>query len=163
MITFSQAVDYLLENDYLAVINGEIVITNKFLREFKPIPQDRAEQLFPNAPAIISREAVWNKFIEDAEIPYRATFTDGKQYTIRQYSASIADKLIRIIKSVPDYKILVASTKLYYKSNNFKLILSNYIDKQVWKDEYERYEKALRSGQMSSVNAASSGGNRFED
>jgi hypothetical protein len=164
MITFSKAVDYLLENDYLAVINGEKVITNKFLREFKPIPKERLEQLFADSPDVISREAIFKKFCEDAEIPYKGTFTDsGKQYTIRQYSPGIADRLIKIIKSVPNYKILVEATKLYYKSNGFKLILSNYIDKQVWKDEYERYEKAVQSNQVSRLNAASSGGNPWED
>lgn len=162
MITFAQAVDFLIDNDYLAVIDGKVVVTNKLTREFKPIPKSRIEQIFPNNPSIISRETIFKKFIEDAEIPYKAQSSDGKLYTIRQYSAGIADRLIQIIKNV-DYQTLVQSTKLYYKSNTFKVILSNYIDKKIWKDEYERYEKAKTSGQIDSVIATGSGGNRFED
>lgn len=164
MLTFAKAVDYLLENDYLAVLSdGKIVITNKFTREFKPVPRDRIEQIFQDAPQIISREQIWKKFIEDADIPHKATGSDNRQYTIRQYSPGIADRLIQIIKAVPNYRTLVEATKLYYKSNSFKMILSNYIDKGVWKDEYERYEKAIQTGQIDNVIASSSGGNRFED
>ncbi len=163
MTTFSQAVDYLLNNGYLAYINGEITITGKFNREFRPIPVERAEQLFPENPTIVSREAIWKKFIEDAEIPHKVTATDGKLYTIRQYSPAIANKLVQIIRSVPDYKILIESTKLYYRSNAYKLTLSNYIDRRVWSEEYDRYAKAKADGKLDNILSAGSGGNRFED
>lgn len=164
MITFATAVDFLLDNNYLAVTqDGKIVITNKFTREFRPIPRSTVEQIIPNAPLILSREQIFKKFIEDAAIPYKATGTDGRQYTIRQYSAGIADKLIRIIKSVSSYDILVKSTKQYYQSNSFKKVFSNYIDQNIWRDEYERYEKALASGTIDQTIVSSSGGNRFED
>lgn len=164
MITFATAVDYLLENDYLAVTtDGKIVITNKFTREFRPVPKSRLEEVIPNSPQVISREQIFRKFVEDADIPYKASGTDGRQYTIRQYSPGIADKLIRIIKSVDSYNILVESTKLYYKSNSFKKIFSNYIDQNIWRDEYERYEKNVKAGTIDHNIATSSGGNRFED
>ncbi len=163
MMTFSQAVDYLLINGYLAYINDEITITGKFKREFRPIGIARAEQLFPNQPTLISREAIWKKFMEDAGIPHKVTATDGKQYTIRQYSPGIANKLIQIIKSVPDYNILAESTKNYYASNAYKLTFSNYIDRLVWHEEYERYAKAKASGTLGTILSAGSGGNRFED
>jgi hypothetical protein len=162
MITFAKAIDFLLGNDYLAVVNGEIVITNKLKREFKPIPKEKIDVIFPDCPTIVSREQIWKKFIADAEIPHKGIATNGKAYTIRQYSPGIADQLIRIIKAV-NYQSLVKSTALYYKSNSYKVILSNYIDKEIWKEEYERYEKAKASGQIDSVMASSSGGNRFED
>jgi hypothetical protein len=164
MITFATAVDFLLDNGYLAVTtDSKIVITNKFTREFRPVPRARLEQVIPNSPQIISREQIWKKFIDDADIPYKATGTDGRQYTIRQYSSGIADKLIRIIKSVDSYEILVKSTKQYYQSNSFKKILSNYIDQNIWRDEYERYEKSLKSGTIDQNIITASGGNRFED
>lgn len=163
MTNFSEAVDYLLDNGYLAMINGEIVITGKFKREFNPVPKDKIEQIFPGSPHTISREAIWKKFIEDAKIPHKATGSNGKQYTIRQFSPSIADKLIRIIKSVDDYSALVESTKLYYQANSFKLIFSNYIDKGVMLDEYTRYKKAQSEGKLSAIITAGTGGNRFED
>lgn len=163
MIDFAKAVDFLLQNGYLAHINGEITITGKFKREFRPVPRERIEQIFQDSPTVVSREAIWAKFIKDADIPYKGYSTDGKTYTIRQYSPGIADKLIQIIKTVPSYELLVESTKAYYKSNTFKKILSNYIDQKIWKDEYERYEQAKKEGKLNNFLAPSSGGNKFED
>lgn len=162
-MTFALAVDYLLENGYLAVINHKITITGKFNREFNPVPRERINQIFPEAPEVISREAIWKKFIEDAKIPYKVTATDGKQYTIRQYSPGICDKLIKIIKQVDNYKILTESTRLYYESNTYKFVLSNYIDRRVWEDEYNRYKAAVDTGTLAILKAAGSGGNKFED
>jgi hypothetical protein len=163
MLDFSKAVNYLLENGYLAMINGEITITGKFKREFNPVPLEKLEKIFPDTTKAGTREEVWRKFIADAEIPYKATATNGKQYTIRQYSPGIANKLMQIIKEVGDYNVLVESTKLYYKTNGYKKILSNYIDQKIWKDEYERYLKAKEEGKLQTILAAGSGGNRFED
>lgn len=162
MLTLDKAIDFLLENDYLAYIQGKIVVTGKLQREFKPIPKDKIDVIFPDQPTVVSREALWKKFMADAEVPHKAIATDGRAYTIRQYSAGLANQLTRIIKTV-NYEILVKSTALYYKSNSYKVIFSNYLEKNIWKEEYERYEKAKVSGQMDSNIAASSGGNRFED
>lgn len=163
MLDFSKAVNYLLENGYLAMINGEITFTGKFKREFNPVPAKKLEEIFPDTNTAGTREEIWRKFIKDAEIPHKATATNGKQYTIRQYSPGIANKLMQIIKEVDDYNVLVESTKLYYKSNSYKKILSNYIDQQIWRDEYERYEQAKKDGKLQTILAAGSGGNRFED
>jgi hypothetical protein len=160
IIDFAKAVDFLLGNGYLAVIDGKVTITGRFEREFRPTTQSRLQELFPGT---ISREEIFKKFIDDAKIPHKALGTDGKFYTIRQYSPGIADRLIQIIKSVQNYEILVESTKLYYTSNSFKKTFSNYIDQKIWKDEYERYEQDKAAGRTNMVTVVSSGGNKFED
>lgn len=162
MITFSSAVDYLLDNGYLAVINGEVTITGKFKREFNPVPKTKVEQIFKDNPEVVSREAIWKKFIEDAKIPYQVTATDGKKYTIRQFSAGIADKLIKIIKEV-DYGILTRSTEVYYTQNGYKKTLKNYLIEEVWREAYEDYARREKEGKLTTILAAGSGGNRFED
>lgn len=162
MITFSSAVDYLLDNGYLAVINGEVTITGKFKREFNPVPKTKVEQIFKDNPEVVSREAIWKKFIEDAKVPYQVTATDGKKYTVRQFSAGIADRLISIIKKV-DYEILCKSTEQYYNQNGYKKTIKNYFEEGVWQGAYEEYEKARKEGKLTTILAAGSGGNRFED
>lgn len=163
-VDFASAVEFLLENGYLAYLSDKVVITNKFTREFNPLPRPRAEQLFPDKPEVVSREDIWNKFMADAEVPHRATFSgDGKQYTIRQFSLKAANNLIKVIKSVPDYKVLVEATKAYYKSNSYKLTFTNYLERRVWKQQYDQYEKALKEGKLREMLARGSGSNKFED
>ena len=157
MIDLTSAINFLLDNEYLTVVNGKLVITNKLHRETKLKVRERVEVLFPDQPTLITREAIWNKFITDACIPYQAEGSSGRKYTIRQYSSGLADELIKIIKSV-DYKILVESTKRYYNTATYKLILSNYIRKNVWKEEYKRYEEGLKSNSL----AYGQGGNAWE-
>lgn len=161
MIDFSKAVDYLLEHDYLVVLNNEIVITGKFRREFNPLPKSRVEPII-EVKKWIDDEELYNKFIIDAEIPHRVTATNGKQYTVRQFSPGIAKKLRKIIDNT-DYSLLTQSVRNYYKSNIFKKTLKNYIEEAIWKDEYEAYKKAKEEGTLSTILSAGSGGNRFED
>lgn len=154
------AIDFLLKNGYLAHVDNQLVITNKLRREFNPIPADRVEALFPDNPEIIDKKMVWAKFIQDAQVPYNCVGTDGRKYTIRQYGSEVADILVRIIRSC-DYKVLVESTKRYYQSNSFKVILSNYFKKDIWREEYNRYEQDIRQGKKPEANTT--GGNPFED
>lgn len=157
MIDLKQAIDYLLEHDYLTVVGDKLTITNKLHKEFKPIPRDRVEVIFPDQPALISRQAIWEKFIKDAQIPHQAEGSEGKKYTLRQYSPGIVDDLIKIIKQV-DYRILTESVKRYYNTATFKLTFKNYLQRNVWKEEYKRYEEGLKTNSL----AYGQGGNPWE-
>lgn len=157
IIDLKAAVNFLLANDYLTVVENKLVITNKLHRETKLAPKDRVDVLFPDEPGIITREAIWAKFIKDADIPYQVEGSEGRKYTVRQYSDGIVDDLVKIIKSC-DYNILVGSVKRYYNSNTYKLLLSNYIRKGIWKDEYERYKEAIKTSTV----AYGQGGNIWE-
>jgi hypothetical protein len=157
MINLKQAVDFMLEHGYMAVLQDELVITNKLQREFKAIPADGLDTVFAGEQ-FMDRKSVWDKFIKDACIPYQAEGSSGRKYTLRQYSDGLGTLLVSIIKKC-DYKILTESAKRYYNTATFKLILSNYLKGQVWYEEYKRYEEALAKGGAATYG---SGGNSWE-
>lgn len=157
MVDLKIAIDYLLEAGYLTIVEDKLTITNKLHREFKPIPRERIELIFPDQPTLVSRQAIWDKFMKDAFVPHQAEGSEGKKYTIRQYSPGLVDELIKIIKST-DYRILIESTKRYYTTSAFKLTFKNYLQKNVWKDEYKKYEEGLRTNSL----AYGQGGNAWE-
>lgn len=159
-------IQWLLDNNYGVLINGEFVQTEKLNKELTNraptiVVQTAAETVRVSVPpksiiAIEDKKELWNKFIADAEIPFRVGSTTGGQYTVRMYSKPAVDKLIEILrKPKVDYKILVASTKNYYATVAYKILLSKYLLNDVWQDEYEHY---LRGKPM-----VQPGDNRFED
>jgi hypothetical protein len=162
MIDLKAAVDYLLANGYLTMVNGKIVITGKLRRELKLPEQDNLvkENKLDNLD-VREEEEVWDKFIKDAQIPHRV-IVNGQSYTVRQYSKEIAKQLVRIVKEVKDYTILVESTKQYYRSTTYVKTLKNYISERLWKYAYEQYEQNQAKNPLMDK-AEASGGNRFED
>lgn len=134
-----------MDNGYAIRINDEVVFTKKLNLELSgkatvsppgtPVPEAVL------SPVTKDKKEVWNQFIADAEIPHRVKSPDGGVYTVRQYSPKIAAQLVRIINTPGvDYKRLVESTKNYYKTVNYKSLLSNYIDKEIWKGEYDNWK-----------------------
>ena len=159
-------VNYLLENGYGLVVSGQFVITKKlnddlFNRTPNVITPEPPQVMIPGKPIVTKAtlgKDLWNTFITDAEIPYRVTAPDGQTYTVRQYSPSIAKKLIGMINDPNiDYSILVASTKHYYKTITYKALLSNYIDKEIWLGEYQAWKE------NKGKHTANDGNNLFED
>lgn len=152
-------VQYLLDNGYAIITQNQVVLTKKLNEELKG--KSTITQVPTKVETVVvtnldDKKAVWNKFIEDAEIPHRVNSPHGGTYTVRQYSQQNANKLARIIAAV-DYNRLVESTKNYYKTVSYKALLSNYLDKDIWKHEYDSWTgQAVKSNQ-------NDGTNRFED
>jgi len=162
-MNLQQALDFLLDNGYLAIVKRKVVVTNKMTREISQIPLKELEGK-QQEMAIAPNKDIWDKFMKDADVPHKVIATDGKAYTVKQFSPQILQKLISIIQQVKDYHILTESTKLYYRSNAYKLTFKNYLEREVWKNEYEKYEEALKSpSQLNRLLSAGSGKNRFED
>lgn len=163
------ALGYLLDNEYLVLIENQLIITKK-LTDSLNLPDRRREVVEDSAVTVappvtatkvtkkVSKDLkqVWDQFIIDAEIPWRVTTPSGEKYTVRQYGPSAAQKLLQIINTEGvDYDTLTASTKYYYKNTTYKAILSNYLLKDLWKEEYNEFKKGHSSeGEQ---------GNRFED
>jgi hypothetical protein len=81
----------------------------------------------------------------------------GGLYSIRQYSLGTAKSLMKIIADPSiNYNKLVQSTKYYYNTTKYKLILSNYISKAVWRDAYDNYGAASKESNLAD------GANRWE-
>lgn len=161
MTDLKSALKYLLNNGYITVINGSVFITSKLNSE---IAKDLIKKTEALVTEVVTNKDIWDKFMIDAAIPHKATATDGKQYTIRQFSLQSLQKLISAIKQVDSYQILTEATKLYYRSNAYKLTFKNYLDREVWKNEYERLQEALKNPQnLDSLLSQGSGKNKFED
>lgn len=141
------AIKLLIDEKYLIVIEGDLVITSKMrnslgLSRVKRSVEDTAKSF-------------WYKFITDAKVPHRIDGGDGRTYTVRQFNKKIATYLFSlVVEQGIDYDTLVLSTKLYYQSNGYRAILTNYFEREIWKSEYER----LLDGDR-----VASGTNRFED
>lgn len=152
-----EKVKWLLENDYLVVIDSTPILTAKFYDELKYVPPKEEIKVVKKINTTKdNKKDIWNKFIEDAEVPWRVKATDGGIYTVRQYNLPAVNKLIKILNDPEiDNEILVLSTKSYYKTVSYKLLLSKYLLNDVWLSEYKEWGKAKES--------SSSGENRFED
>lgn len=162
MTDFRTSVKYLLDNGYITVANGSVFITSKFNRE---VAKDLTERVdLEETEQLVTNKDVWDKFMKDANVPHKATATDGKQYTIRQFSPQTLKKLISIIKEVDSYSLLAEATKLYYRSNAYKLTFKNYLEREVWKNEYERLQKASENPKdLERLHTQGSGKNKFEN
>lgn len=163
MTDLKTALKYLLDNGYITVVNGNVFITSKLNAE---IAKDLTERIEVKQASILTSRDIWDKFMTDACVPHKATATDGKQYTIRQFSPQSLQKLIQAIKQVDSYQILTEATKLYYKSNGYKLTFKNYLEREVWRGEYETLQEALKNPnkrKMEDLLSQGSGKNKFED
>lgn len=136
-INFSQAVDYLFKDGYLAQVNGEVVVTGKFKRTFNPTKFNNVEVFVPE-PGPLSPLDAWNQLIKDADIPHRVPNYNGQSYTVRQYTLNTAKAIAKVINDPTiNYEVLVKSIHNYYRSNAYKHTLKNYFEKLIWKAEYE--------------------------
>lgn len=142
---------WLLDNEYGIMVGGKFVITQKFNSELggwtndaPPVPFVREAVAIeePVVTMLTDKKLLWNRFIEDAEVPWRVKAPDGGIYTVRQYSASAVNNLVKIINDPSvNYQRLVESTKEYYKTVTYKKLLSNYLNDGIWKSAYDEYGK----------------------
>jgi len=163
--TLKNVLQWMIDHQYAVLLGKQFVLTNKVDAELNGTrPTAQLVLAYTPVQTAVTRlvnptdkKEVWNKFITDAEIPHRVKSTTGGTYTVRQFGASAADKLIRIVSNPSiDYNAFVESTKHYYKTVTFKALLSNYLLKEIWKGEYDEWIKGNRT-------LLTSGENRFED
>lgn len=168
---FKEVVKWLLDSGYLVMMSNKPVLTGKFERSLgikQEEPQQSKELIVikpttsnPDRPMsqITDLKLLWNVFVHDCEIPHRVTAPDGGKYTVRQYSPTVARKLMKIVQDPRiDYNTLIESTKNYYKTVHYKKLLSNYIGQDMWLDEYNEWCKNKNRPQQHTAD----GGNRWE-
>lgn len=121
-------------------LSGETTNTTTHIR---PTATNQVPTLRLAAPD--EKKAIWNQFVERAAVPHRVKASDGGIYTVRQYSPLAVNKLIQIVKTPGvEYDRLIASTKQYYATVSYKVLLSNYLLKDIWKDEYDNYKPGVK-------------------
>lgn len=156
-MTIKEIANKLLEEGYLVLVAGKPVLTARFERALgyedkapiieKLTPKQVSNELVKPTTYTDNPKEVWNEFIENCCIPWRVKNNRGETYTLRHYSSGIAKSLMKIISDPNiDYTRLVNSTKDYYKNTSYKMLVSNYLSKEVWKDCYENYNKDKKSG-----------------
>lgn len=148
-----EAVQWLLDNDYGIMVGKQFVLTQKVSNELGGFAaNDETPVAIPirtartiTRPTETDKKAVWNKFVEDAEVPWRVKAPDGGIYTVRQYSVLAANNLIKIINDPNiDYVRLTQSTKNYYQTVTYKKLLSNYLNDGIWKSAYDEWGKEIK-------------------
>jgi hypothetical protein len=152
-MSLKESLNWLIENGYAVIVQNQIVFTKKCAEELKVMGVTaKTNEDVPTITIAVpvkpegerptgDKKEIWNKFIEDAQIPHRVKAPDGGIYTVRQYSPGCALKLFRIIANPEiDYMRLVESTRHYYKTVTYKALLGNYIEKEIWRSEYEAWE-----------------------
>lgn len=166
-ITQEQLFNALIDNKYVVYKDGQIIVTNDFYRDFgdpsrfqlrkeieKAATQPVQENFLPapqngiTLPLEIETlpESVLTKFISDAKIPKKATTKNGV-YALNKYNVKAEKELIKILKDNKiNYKVLVMSTTLYYKSGVMPKTIANYILEGIWRDEYNDFAEALKQG-----------------
>lgn len=165
MTDVKKCAQWLLQNGYAVLVNNQFILTKKFTDELKltdnqvvTTTTEITKPYIPDIKVSDNKKDIWNQFCIDADIPHRVTAPGGGSYTVRQYSLTNANRLIKIITDPTiDYKTLVESTKNYYKTVTYKTMLSNYFEKEVWRGEYDSWGKGGRNI------IPNDGGNPWED
>lgn len=175
-ITPKQLFDALVEYKYVVFKDGNIIVTQDFYRDFgDPRRFETNLQLKHAASTDIAAPEVGlqvgvgvtriqdtplTQFIIDAKIPEKAKSKTGS-YFINKYNAKAEKILIKALKDKLDYKVLVASTFLYYKSGVMVKTIANYFLEGIWKDEYNALVDKVNSGEAEAylTNAMKEGAN----
>lgn len=161
-MTKEEVINELIAQDFIVVMNEDFIFTKKYyLLNSQEITTVTTATPIVSPPVLRlgdNKKEIWNQFIIDTEIPHRVNTGSGN-YTVRQFSKGAVNKLISIIStSGVDYQTLVDSTKHYYKTVVYKILLSRYLLEDVWQDEYNEYIK-----KKTSETTAKPWVNRFEN
>lgn len=157
--------ELLAAEHYILYFNGQLVVTNKFLRDFKEPPveetiieiKEKTEPLevmvvHPEPPTIPgtmilpeSPTSLYRKFILECGIPKRVPTRDGS-YQANAYSIKAEKEFMNILKKGYDYNTLMLATKLYYKSGSMPKAVTNYILDGIWMGCYEDLVESAKQG-----------------
>ena len=174
-MALKEVIQWMLDNGYGLLVNNQFVITHKVNEELftKPVTQSvelvkTTNEVVKTSTELVKRvekkkivtedekKKVWNQFIADSKIPHRVNSGTGV-YTVRQYNLPAANVLWKIVNDPTiDYQRLIDSTNNYYKTVTYKRLLTNYLLNEIWKDEYDNYNK-------STVKKSNDGSSIFED
>lgn len=169
-----EALRLLASEHYILSMDGEVQITNKFIREIEQVkPEDLVEvvKTEPEAPLpveVIVREVkreviplhskskqvvlspgaeqLLSEFILLCEVPQKIQMNNGGWFWANKFNKDAELELRNIKAAGYDMGILVLATKLYYKSDACCEAVSNYILRGTWLTHYEAMKKSLEEG-----------------
>lgn len=150
--------DKVLELDCTALINAPPAYTKSLTL------LDNHKSVIP-APG---EQSLLIKFIIDCEVPQKIKNGNGGYYWASKYHKEAEKELVKIIKQGYELSVLVAATKLYYKSAEFCETISNYIRNGTWLTHYNEMAKQLQAGTVqqhiqSNLNDQVAGGPMYDE
>lgn len=161
------ALKLLVRDYYITAVGGKLQVSNKLFRVLETIdPSELSEvpSVVQAEPGKIVREVIRVSsksklpipkagqsfplvdFIKECGIPRTANKSDGTSYMVCKYSKEAEQEFLKIIAAEYQRDILVAATKLYYKSTNYPETISNYIIRGTWVTHYQDMESNLIKG-----------------
>ena len=169
MTELKQALGYLLDNGYLVIVANQVVVTRKLTDSLSlpNVPKVAVEAPTPSPstqPAVSAEvvvaepkkkvkksttedvlKQIWQKLIDDAEIPWRVSSPGGGKYTVTQYGPTAGMVLYKAVNDPEiDYSRLVASIKDYYSNTAYRVSMCNYFERGIWRDAYQAFNKPNR-------------------
>lgn len=128
-MTLNGSVNYLIQNGYLTVIDGELTITGKLRRDFAEVERERIVE----EKKLAGRE-FFHKFAEDSKVPSFIHMSNGAKFTVKYYTPSVLGHLKRAINEV-GYEKLTEITENYYKQQNLaRTTLQKFLSQGIWRD-----------------------------
>jgi hypothetical protein len=168
-----EALRLLASEHYILLMDGEVQITNKFTREIEQVtPSDLTEVIKtePEAPLPVETivrevkrellpvhskskqviltpgtEQMLPEFILLCDVPQKIQMHNGGWFWANKFHKDAELELRRIKAEGYDMQILIAATKLYYKSDACCEAVSNYLMRGTWLTHYMQMEKALNT------------------
>lgn len=147
----------LFKQHHILHFNKQLVVTNKFHRDFSlQEMQEAAKQqqlaLTPTsttlpAPTVPTTTYNFKKFILDCDVPEKLHLGTGGFYWANRYNAK-ADKVFQKMMKTGEvkYDVLVIATKLYYKSGGARVTISNFILEGIWESFYDQMVTEIEKG-----------------
>lgn len=168
---FNEVLQYLIDNKYILASGGKYNLSKTFQEAAAKVKRDRENGMIvpmtvvPKAMAVEKDPANnyqlmskatqqgmdWVKafigFINEAQVPARLESNRGEVYSVNKYSEDGMKAFRKALEGGIDYKLLVKSTMLYYKSSvRFKKAIGNYMAQGDWRSDYEALKVAALSG-----------------
>lgn len=164
----------LIKDHYILYYEGQLVVTNKFIRDFKtPIPKSTetlpepekavvvtntvtqveqlseiralaVQSLMPVAPINVVHSPL-KELILKAKVPAKISTSNGF-YSANQFSKPAEKELLKMIASGIKLDILTAATALYYKAGGARQKIGNFIMEGTWQTYYDEMAASLEAG-----------------
>ena len=157
------ALKFMLEEGYMAIIRGKYVVTKKFNEQVRgveeglihvsgiPLVLDLVHQAKDLSK--VEWKNMYMRFIFDAQVPRRCEGSNGASYDCNKYSEDGMKAFKTYIKDEGiDLRLLTTVTQLYYaKYGTHKQMIGTYISQGTWRNDYMAMLDAAATGNIGAI------------
>lgn len=129
-----------LKRGFMIPLKGKYTLTNELHRNYVPLSAETglvvAKKEVTTSSTVMDTNTLFMEFIKACEVPTRCPTA---KYWLNRYNKDGAKEFARILtKENVNINVLVASTKLYYKTTKeYAKTISNYITEGIWRTGYQ--------------------------